>query len=66
MHGYSSMVQCVQKLTPISEGVLQNVTNKTFLVYVKSKKFAFSVTLRPLGFMNQGKAELCTSKYKGG
>ena len=37
---------------------LQNVTNKCSLVCVKSEKYAFWVTLRLLGSMQQGKAEL--------
>ena len=38
---------CVRKLTSIPASVLQNVTNKSCLVYVKSKIYASWVTLRP-------------------
>ena len=38
---------CARKLAPISAVVLQNVTNKSCLVYVKSEKHAFWVTFRP-------------------
>ena len=38
----------------------QNVTNKSFLVCVKSEKYAVWVTLRHLGSMRQGKAKLST------
>ena len=34
----------------------QNVTNKNCLVFVKSEKYAFWVTLRLIGSMRQGKA----------
>ena len=36
---------------PIPEVVAQNVTNKICLVCVKSEKYAFLVTTRPLGSM---------------
>ena len=55
---------CVQKVTPVSEVVSQYVTNKSFLVCVKSKKYAFLFTLRLLGFMKQGEAELPTLHYQ--
>ena len=45
------VIPCVQKLAPISVVVLQNVTNKSCLVYVKSEKYAFWVTLLALGSM---------------
>ena len=43
----------------------QYVTNKSSLVCVKSEKYAFGVTLRLLGSMQQGKAEPCTIYYLG-
>ena len=36
----------------------QNVTNKSLLVSVKSEKYEFLVTLRPLWSMTQGEAKL--------
>ena len=42
----------------------QNVINKSFFVCVKSEKYAFLVTLRPLGSMQQGKAKLRTIHYQ--
>ena len=42
---------------------LLNVTDKSFLVCVKSEKYAFWATLRHLGAMQQGKAELLTLHY---
>ena len=41
----------------------QNVTNESFLLCVKSEKYAFWVTLRHLGYMPQGKAKLSTLHY---
>ena len=38
----------------------KNVPNKSCLVYVKSEKHAFLVTLRPFGSLRRGEAELCT------
>ena len=49
---------CVQKLTPVSAVGSQNVTNRSFLVSVKSEKYAFWVTLRLAWSMRQGKAQL--------
>ena len=48
----------VGTLTPGSAVGSQNDTNKSFLVCVKSEQYAFWVTLRPLGFMRQGKAKI--------
>ena len=39
--------------------VSQNVNNKSSVVCVRSKKYAFLVTLRLQGSMRLGKAELC-------
>ena len=38
----------------------KNITNESFLVCDQSEKYAFWITLRHLGSMRQGKAELCT------
>ena len=38
---------CVWKLTPLPAVIWQNVINKSWLVYVKSEKYAFWVTLTP-------------------
>ena len=46
-----SSILCVQKLIPVYAVGSQNVTNRSFLLSVKSEKYAFWVTLRPLGFM---------------
>ena len=43
--------------------VLQNDTNKGCLECVKSEKYVFLVTLRPLESMRQGEAELHTLHY---
>ena len=48
----------VQKPTPVSAVGSQNVTNKSFLACVKSEKYAVWFTLRSLGSMRQGKAEI--------
>ena len=45
---------------PIHKIVSQNVTNKSYLVFVGSKKYVFLVILGSLEFMRRGKAELCT------
>ena len=42
----------------------QNVTNKSFLVCVKSEKYAFWATLKYLGTMQQVEAELSTLHYQ--
>ena len=47
-------------LNSIPAVVSQNVTNESYLVCVKSEKYAFLVKLRPLGFMRQGEAKLRT------
>ena len=43
--------------------VSQNVTNESCLACVKSEKYVVWVTLRPLGSMRQGEAELRTLQY---
>ena len=53
----------VRKPTPIPAVLSLNVTNKSYLVCVKSEKYAFWVTLRPLGFMRRGEAELGKLKF---
>ena len=40
---------CVQIPTPIATVVSQNVANKSCLVCVKSEKYAFLASLRPVG-----------------
>ena len=45
---------------PIPAVVLQSVTDKSCLICVKSKRYAFLVTTRPLGSMRWGEAELHT------
>ena len=42
----------------------ENVTNKSCLVCVKSEKYTFLVTLRPLGSMRQDKANLRSLQYQ--
>ena len=54
---------CVQKLTPVSAVGSQNVTNRSFLLSVKSEKYAFWVTLRPLGSMSQGEGKIHALQY---
>ena len=55
-----SLSYCVQKLAPIPAFILQNVTNKSCLVCVKSEKYASWVTLRPHSDSScRGKAEVC-------
>ena len=41
----------------------QNVTNRSFLVCVKSEKYALWVTLRPLGSIRQGEPEIHAIRY---
>ena len=43
--------------------VSQNVTNESCLACVKSEKYVVWVTLRPLGSIRQGEAELRTLQY---
>ena len=43
---------------PIPAVVLQNVTNKIYLVGHESEKYDFLVMLKSLGSMRQGEAEL--------
>ena len=54
---------CVQKLTPVFAVGSQNVTNRSFLVCVKSEKYALWVTLRPLGSIRQGEPEIHAILY---
>ena len=56
-------VPCVQKLTPVFAVGSQNVTNRSFLVCVKSEKYALCVTLRPLGSIRQGEPEIHAIRY---
>ena len=58
MSACPSVFPCVQKLTSIPPGVSQNVTNKSCLVFAKNRKYAFWVTLRPLGSKKRGEAKL--------
>ena len=50
-------------ILPIPEIVSQNDNDKSCLECIKKKKYAFLVTLRPLGSMRQGEAKLCTLSY---
>ena len=50
-------------LTPVSAVGSQNVTNRSFLVCVKSEKYALRVTLRPLGSIRQGEPEIHAIRY---
>ena len=58
----------VQKLTPVSAVVSQNISDKSFLVCAKSEKYAKCILghplseLRPQGFIRQGKAKLRLSE----
>ena len=56
-------VGSVRKLTPVSAVGSQNVTNRSFLVSVKSEKYAFWVTLRSLGSMSQGEVKIHALQY---
>ena len=58
-----SVRPCVQKLTLVSAVGSQNDTNRSFLVRVKSEKYAFWVTLRPLGSMSQGEVKIHALQY---
>ena len=58
-----SVRPCVRKLTPVSAVGSQNVTNRSFLVSVKSEKYAFWVTLRPLGSMSQDEVKIHALRY---
>ena len=58
-------VPSTQKLTSIPASVSQNVTNKSCLVCVKSKKYASWVTLRPQwDRCRQGKAKIHILDFK--
>ena len=74
LHDYFNLHVCLSLQRPsVSVGVLsdftiptvasQNVSNKSSLECVKSEKYAFCVTLRLLGSMQQGKAKLRTIQY---
>ena len=53
------------KTSPNSCSLSQNVTNKSYLVCVKSEKYASWVTLRAqLDCCRRGKAEVCIIKFK--
>ena len=58
-----SVLQSFHFLALILAVESQNVTNRSFLVCVKSGKYAFLITLRLLGSMRQGEAKLCTLDY---
>ena len=60
---FCSVHPCVQKLTPVFAVGSQNVTNRSFLVCVKSEKYALWVTLRPLGSIRQGEPEIHAIQY---
>ena len=47
----------------VPAAVSQYFTNESCLVCVKSEKYVVWVTLRPLGSMRQGEAELRTLQY---
>ena len=52
-----------QRLAPFPAVVWQNVTNKSCLVCVKSEKYTFLVTTRPLESMRWGEGELHTLQH---
>jgi len=56
-------VPCVQKLTPVSAVGSQNATKRSLLVSVKSEKYAFWVTFRPIGSMSQDKVKIHALQY---
>ena len=47
-----------------NEVVLQNITNRTCLVYVKSEKYTFLVTHRPMASMRRGESKPDTFHYQ--
>ena len=49
---------------PIPAVDSQNVSNKSCLACAQSEKYSFWFTLRPLGSMRQGEAELHTLQYQ--
>ena len=60
-----SFLQCVRKLPTIHAAVSQNVTCKSCLVCVKSRKYAFWVTLRPQSdCCRQGEAKVHILNFK--
>ena len=63
LHNYFNTHTACPVTLPISEVVSQTVTNKSYVVCVKSEKYAFLLTLRPLGSMRPGEAELHTLQY---
>ena len=48
---------------PISAVISHNVTNESCFACAKSEKYVVWVTLRPLGSVKQGEAELCKLQY---
>ena len=54
---------CLTFKFPIPTVISQNVTNKSHLECVKSKKICILVNLRPLGSMKQGKAKIHALQY---
>ena len=53
----------VGKLPPILAVISQNVNNKSCLLCVQSEKYAFWVTLRPVGSMKQAEAKIHALRY---
>ena len=51
-----SVQSCVQTLTSVSAVRSRNVSDRSFLISVKSEKYTFWVTLRPLGSIRQSEA----------
>ena len=49
---------------PIPAVDSQNVSNKSCLACVQSEQYSFWFTLRPLGSMRRGEAELHTLQYQ--
>ena len=61
----SVRLPCVRNLTPLPAVLSQNVTNKSFLVCVKSEKYAYWVTLRPQqDLCRRGEAEVRILDFK--
>ena len=57
-----SVILCVRKLAPFPVVTSPSVTNKSYLVCVKSEKYAFGVAARPLGSIGHCRsyeAEFC-------
>ena len=49
---------------PIYAVVLQDITNESCLVCIKSEKYVFWVTIRPLGSMKRDKSKLLKLQYQ--